>query len=104
MLNRAIRCHPPKPRLAIVLVILIFALAAFLRIDFLTSVHHKVSHDSIYYDEMVRQLLETGVYAYKDTEPNAQVTPGYPLFMAAVYKLADYERQDPFRQSGTPRW
>ncbi|GIP57028.1 glycosyltransferase family 39 protein [Paenibacillus sp. FSL W8-0186] len=96
MLNRAIRCHPSKPRLAIVLVILIFALAAFLRIDFLTSVHHKVSHDSIYYDEMVRQLLETGVYAYKDTEPNAQVTPGYPLFMAAVYKLADYERQDPF--------
>ncbi|WP_234404975.1 ArnT family glycosyltransferase [Paenibacillus bouchesdurhonensis] len=96
MLNRAVRSHLPKPRLAIILSVLIFVLAAFLRIDFLTSVNHKVSHDSIYYDEMVRQLLETGIYAYKDTEPNAQVTPGYPLFMAAIYKLADYQHHDPF--------
>ncbi|AZK48136.1 ArnT family glycosyltransferase [Paenibacillus lentus] len=96
MLNRAVRAHLPKPRLAIILIMFIFALAAFLRVDFLVSVNHKISHDSVHYDEMVRQLLETGIYAYKDTEPNAQVTPGYPLFMAAIYKLVDYQHHDPF--------
>lgn len=96
MLNRAVRSHLPNPRFAIILIIFIFTLAAFLRVDFLVSVNHKVSHDSIYYDEMVRQLLETGIYAYKNIEPNAQVTPGYPLFMAAIYKLADYQHHDPF--------
>ncbi|MCC3375861.1 glycosyltransferase family 39 protein [Cohnella sp. REN36] len=74
----------------------IICLAAFLRLDFITSVSHKVSHDTINYDIMVRQLLEQGVYAYKDTKPNAQVTPGYPLLMAAVYKAVDYRHHDPY--------
>lgn len=76
--------------------VLIFILAAFLRGDFLLSVGHKVSHDTMNYDLMVRQLLETGVYGYKSETPNAQVTPGYPLTMAAVYSLVDYRSHDPF--------
>ncbi|MFD3257824.1 ArnT family glycosyltransferase [Paenibacillus lentus] len=96
MLNRSTRHRSPKSWLAMTLIVLIIALAAYLRIDFLVSVNHKVSHDSVHYDEMVRQLLEKGIYAYKDTEPNAQVTPGYPLFMAAIYKLVDYQHNDPF--------
>lgn len=70
--------------------------AAFLRIDFLLSVHHDIPHDTRHYDEMVRQLLERGIYAYKGTESNAQVAPGFPLIMAAVYKLIDYTSRDPF--------
>ncbi|WP_054958544.1 ArnT family glycosyltransferase [Paenibacillus dakarensis] len=85
-----------KKPLIITMVILIFALAAFYRLDFVASVKHKVSHDTVNYDIMVRQLLEDGIYAYKDTEPNARVTPGYPLFMAAVYKMVDYQNNDPF--------
>ncbi|MFC7679906.1 ArnT family glycosyltransferase [Paenibacillus sp. GCM10028914] len=85
-----------KKTVLITMIILIFALATFLRLDFLVSVNHKVSHDTVNYDIMVRQLLEDGIYAYKDTEPNAKVTPGYPLFMAAVYKLVDYQNNDPF--------
>lgn len=85
-----------KKTLLITMIVLVFALAAFLRLDFLVSVNHKVSHDTVNYDIMVRQLLEDGIYAYKDTEPNAQVTPGYPLFMAAVYKMVDYQNNDPF--------
>ncbi|MBW7475104.1 glycosyltransferase family 39 protein [Paenibacillus oenotherae] len=81
---------------AILLLIVIVALAAWLRIDFVASVSHHVSHDTIHYDAMIRQWLESGIYAYKDTEPNAQVTPGYPLFMAAVYRLVDYTQHDPF--------
>lgn len=75
---------------------LIFALAAYFRFDFLTSVSHHVTHDTINYDRMVRQLLERGVYAYGSEEPNAKVPPGYPLFMAAVYKLVGYAHHDPY--------
>ncbi len=75
--------------------IVIFILAAYLRVDFIRSVGHTMPHDSINYDAMVIQLLEKGIYAYKDTSPNAYVTPGYPLFMAAVYWLVDYQQNDP---------
>jgi len=75
--------------------IIIFVIAAYLRVDFIQSVDHTMPHDSINYDAMVRQLLEDGVYAYKDTNSNAYVTPGYPLFMAAVYWLVDYQQNDP---------
>lgn len=85
-----------KKPLLITLMILIFGLAVYLRLDFLISVKHLVSHDTLNYDIMVRQLLEKGIYAYKDFTPNAQVTPGYPLFMAAVYTLVDYHKHDPF--------
>lgn len=73
----------------------ILLLALYLRTDFLRSVYHIMSHDSIEYDKLVRQWLERGIYGYKSTEPNAYVTPGYPLIMAAVYKLVDYTVRDP---------
>jgi 4-amino-4-deoxy-L-arabinose transferase-like glycosyltransferase len=76
--------------------IIVFLLAAYLRFDFLVSVNHHVSHDTVNYDIMVRQLLEKGVYGYKSTESNAQVSPGFPLFMAAVYKMTNYSHHDPF--------
>ncbi|CAH1193491.1 hypothetical protein PAECIP111893_00476 [Paenibacillus plantiphilus] len=85
-----------RPWPAVALLFVVVVLAAWLRVDFVASVDHRVSHDTVHYDIMVRQLLEEGIYAYKDTKPNAQVTPGYPLFMAAVYKLVDYREHDPF--------
>ncbi|MED5017346.1 glycosyltransferase family 39 protein [Paenibacillus chibensis] len=85
-----------KKPLLIALMLLIFGIALYMRLDFLISVSHHVSHDTLNYDKMVRQLLEKGIYAYKDTSPNAQVTPGYPLFMAAVYSIVDYHKHDPF--------
>ncbi|MBP2001917.1 4-amino-4-deoxy-L-arabinose transferase-like glycosyltransferase [Paenibacillus shirakamiensis] len=83
-----------KP-VVIILLLVIFLLAAYLRVDFLRSVTHQVSHDTQYYDKMVKQVLEQGVYGYKSTESNAQVTPGYPMFMAAIYVLIDYKHHDP---------
>lgn len=73
----------------------ILLVALYLRTDFLRSVYHIMSHDSIEYDKLVRQWLERGIYGYKSTEPNAYVTPGYPLIMAVVYKLVDYTVRDP---------
>jgi len=84
-----------KPAAAVAFA-LIFALAIYLRIDFISSVSHHVTHDTTYYDKMVRQLLDHGVYGYKSEAPNAQVAPGYPLFMAAVYKMVGYADHDPY--------
>ena len=76
--------------------IIIFIIATYIRIDFINSVEHTIPHDTVHYDIMVRQLLEENIYGYKSEEPNALVTPGYPLFMAAIYKIVDYNVNDPF--------
>jgi 4-amino-4-deoxy-L-arabinose transferase-like glycosyltransferase len=85
-----------KPKWVWAVLAVILMLAAYLRLDFLMSVSHFIPHDTFHYDEMVRQWLGTGVYAYKDTVSNAQVTPGYPLIMAAVYQMVDYTAHDPY--------
>jgi 4-amino-4-deoxy-L-arabinose transferase-like glycosyltransferase len=85
---------PKKLKMYGSIIIIIFLLAAYLRFDFLVSVNHHNSHDTVNYDIMVRQLLEEGVYGYKSVESNAKVPPGFPLFMAAVYKLVDYEHNN----------
>ncbi|WP_246029264.1 ArnT family glycosyltransferase [Paenibacillus humicus] len=85
-----------SPKIVLLLLLAVVGLGAFLRMDFVLSVSHKVSHDTVNYDIMVRQLLDKGIYAYKSGESNAQVTPGYPLFMAAVYKAVDYRVHDPY--------
>ncbi len=46
--------------------------------------------DSKFYEIMVKQWLTKGVYAYKRDTPNAVVTPGYPVVLAAVYKATGY--------------
>ena len=46
--------------------------------------------DGKYYEIMVKQWLTKGVYAYKSEKPNAVVTPGYPVVLAAVYKATGY--------------
>jgi 4-amino-4-deoxy-L-arabinose transferase-like glycosyltransferase len=85
----------PKKGLNI-LVSIIFIAAAYFRYDFLVSVNHHVSHDSIYYNEMVHRLMDKGVYAYKSEQPNAHVTPGYPLFMLGMTIAGDWLHQEAF--------
>jgi 4-amino-4-deoxy-L-arabinose transferase-like glycosyltransferase len=47
------------------------------------------SHDELGYVAMARQLIARGVYGYYSTTPNAFTTPGYPLFVTGVFKLAN---------------
>ncbi len=45
--------------------------------------------DEMGYATVARQLLESGFYGYNATVPNAFTTPGYPLFVAGVFRLAN---------------
>ena len=44
--------------------------------------------DAYYYDHSAHVLNALHLYAYWSWGPAAQVTPGYPLFLALVYRLA----------------
>lgn len=45
-------------------------------------------HDEFNYVKMAEDLLRTGVYGYlSNGEPNAYVTPGYPLFLALIFSI-----------------
>jgi len=48
-----------------------------------------LTHDEIGYNAMTEQFLDKGFLGYYSTVPNAFVTPGYPLFLAAIYKGVD---------------
>lgn len=77
---------------------LIFVIALLLRLKMLSAIVHSFSHDAINYDEMTRQFLDTGVLGYMSQKPNAYVTPGYPLFLALIYKVFGYSAGSPFMQ------
>lgn len=49
--------------------------------------------DGQYYEIMARQILTDHVYGYKSDRPNAYVTPGYPLFLAAVYGVTGHAEE-----------
>ena len=45
-------------------------------------------HDEYNYIEMAKNIVDNRMYSYmSDSEPNAYVTPGYPLFLALVYYI-----------------
>lgn len=71
-----------------ILVGLILLAALALRLYFLIKVEQPpLFGDAKNYDAMVRRLLTTGVYSFWGGGPDAYVTPGYPLFLAGIYKL-----------------
>jgi len=54
-----------------------------------------LSHDEIGYHEMTLQFLEKGFLGYYSDRPSAFVTPGYPLFLAAMYYLSELVHNNP---------
>lgn len=76
-----------------ILLILILLLALGLRSGvFYTQMNMmNIMNDPKNYWIMSHQLVDEGIYGYAydapSGEPNARVTPGYPLFLAAVYKI-----------------
>ncbi len=50
----------------------------------------KMSHDEIGYHRMTVQFLDKGFLGYYAEQPTAFVTPGYPLFLAAIYSVVKF--------------
>ncbi|WP_409341182.1 ArnT family glycosyltransferase [Paenibacillus sp. MBLB4367] len=74
----------------------ILAFACLIRLHYvLTAYHEPIAWDQLEYTKLAIQLLEKGIYAYRDTEPNTLVTPGLPMFLAVIYGLVGYEPLEP---------
>jgi 4-amino-4-deoxy-L-arabinose transferase-like glycosyltransferase len=61
------------------------------------------THDELGYATMARQFIARGVFGYYSTSPNAYTTPGYPLFVTGVFKLADVFGASPAAELATLR-
>ena len=85
--------HEKPGRRTLFILALIFLLALGLRGSvFVKNMNDmRVSYDPRNYWIMSHQLVDDGIYGYAydnpSGTPNARVMPGYPLFLAAVYKL-----------------
>lgn len=80
-------CRRRTAEFAAIALIVLFSL--FIRVYYASNIiHPPLSYDARNYDAMARQFLGKGFLAYASDSPNAYVTPGYPLFLAAVYKAA----------------
>jgi 4-amino-4-deoxy-L-arabinose transferase-like glycosyltransferase len=74
----------------------VLALGLYLRLHFLLNGQlAPLEWDQLNYTKLAIQLLEKGIYAYRDTEPNTLVTPGLPLFLTAMFGVFGYDPLDP---------
>ncbi len=80
-----------RKTLAFLLLILMLALGLRARVFSKQMNNMNLSYDPKNYWIMSHQMVDDGIYGYAydepSGEPNARVMPGYPLFLAAVYKL-----------------
>jgi len=79
----------------IIFLLLIFLSGLSYRLLFVNAVNFDnlhngtaFGHDEYYYNKMAQNIVNYGVYGYMtDAEPNAYVTPGYPVFLASIYHV-----------------
>lgn len=77
------------------LIVLILLVALLIRLDFVTKFNFPpVKNDQHYYTLMAVQIIEDGVYGYKQEVPNAKVPPAWPLFLAGICKVFGYSDID----------
>lgn len=77
--------------------ILVFALLLKLYYLFRTP-QPELIYDAHNYDVMTKQFLDKGFLGYSSIKPNAFTTPGYPLFLAFLYKVFGYANGSPLAQ------
>jgi len=81
---------PRRTAILLVAIIVGFAIAACVYTLTLGRVFSRPSGDGIAYERSAVQLLQKGLYGYKSTKPNAQMSPGYPLFLAGIYAVSGH--------------
>ncbi|NLD46191.1 MAG: glycosyltransferase family 39 protein [Clostridiaceae bacterium] len=84
-----------------VLLALIVMFSFVIRLYYLLTVKPpELTGDAYNYDVMVKQFLDNGFLGYdyfhnKSGEPNALITPGYPLFLSSIYIIFGYKSHSP---------
>lgn len=87
-----------KKYIVAVFIILIMILALYLRLIFVYKVvQPPLAGDAYNYDIMTKQFLTKGFLGYMSKTPNAYVTPGYPLFLAIIYKVFGFSKESPLQ-------
>ncbi|GIP39734.1 hypothetical protein J31TS4_30140 [Paenibacillus sp. J31TS4] len=77
-------------------ILAILLLALGLRLSYvLTASYPPLVWDQLEYTKLAIQWLEKGIYAYRDTEPNTLVTPGWPAMLYVMYGLFGYDPLEP---------
>lgn len=67
-----------------------------LRLVYVLKINYEpLVYDQLEYTKLAIQWIEKGIYAYRSTEPNALVTPGFPALLAVMYKLFGYDPLEP---------
>ncbi|GEO26920.1 hypothetical protein AAC03nite_27050 [Alicyclobacillus acidoterrestris] len=80
----------PKHRRAWLTDVILVAVALVFQLYFISrawKIHVNLFGDAVYYDHSATLLLLKHVYSYWSYGPAAQVTPGYPFFLAFAYAL-----------------
>jgi 4-amino-4-deoxy-L-arabinose transferase-like glycosyltransferase len=81
-----------KRGIGVLLLFVIMAVALILRLHYVLEAEYPpLEWDQLEYTKTAVQLLDKGIYAYRDTVPNSLVTPGFPLFLVAIFKLTGHE-------------
>ncbi|MFC9775432.1 ArnT family glycosyltransferase [Paenibacillus chitinolyticus] len=73
------------------LIVFILALALGLRLFYVLGEQYEpVEYDQKNYTTMAVQMLEKGIYGYNEAKSNTLVTPGFPVFLAAILAVFGY--------------
>ncbi|MBP3284120.1 MAG: glycosyltransferase family 39 protein [Clostridia bacterium] len=84
-----------KKRLNALGIVLILIFSFMIRYYAIHHYEYILTYDALNYHNMAKQFLSDGILGYKadfpSGEPNAYITPGYPLFLAAIYAVSPDE-------------
>src|SRR5437868_2617614 len=78
----------PRRRLAVWLLVAVLAVAAIVRLAWVALVPNAQYSDSVWYEAAAANLAARNTYG--PDGPSAWFPPGYPFFLAAIYKLAGH--------------
>lgn len=85
---------------------IVFLIALMLRLAFVFKMEHQqLKSDAYNYDVMAKNFLDNGYWGYTDSyshkraalKPNAVITPGYPMFLSAIYSITGYKDGSPLQ-------